>query len=241
MPALGTAREKSLGPVRGDGLEAVKVAVHVLERHDQVTAGISAQGQRPDLLGGEIGVILGGRMCHRPDPCGAGGGLRSGGRGLRLWHAGDGTNRLGSDRGPARPERTVRRRTRRRFGDARVHPEIARHADAIAGPVQGLVTVQPAHAADKIDQPAADPRLVVEPHAGLGTGDHDRQAALAAPAPFMARTQARIAQELDRKLLRPCPQLGIEGLPVPPAHRRPRASGTRAPVGPRAVAVTCRG
>jgi hypothetical protein len=122
-----------------------------------------------------------------------------------------------------------------------VHPEIARHADAITDPVQGFVTVQPTKAADKIDQPAADPCLVVEPHPGLRTGDHDRQTALGAPAPSMACTHTRLAQQLDRKLLRPCPQLGIEGLPVPPAHCGTRASGTRAPAGPKAVAVTCRG
>ncbi len=89
--------------------------------------------------------------------------------------------------------------------------------------------------------PAALSGFVVEPHPRPGTGDHHREAALAPPAPFLARAEAGLAQKLDRKLRHPCPQLGIEGVPVPPAHRRPRGTGPCAPVDPRAAAAMRKG
>ena len=176
-----------------------------------------------------------------PDASGADGSLGGGVRRFRLGGVVCRLDRIIIDCGRAGSDRSVRGRTYDPSGGSRAWPELVRHADAVGGPVQSLAPVQPPDAADEIDQPAAFARLVVEPHAGPGTGDHDREAALAAPAPFPACAEGRLAQQLDHEFRRPRAQLGVEGLPVPPAHRRARPSGTRPPVGPRAVVAVRRG
>ena len=165
-----------------------------------------------------------------PDTSGTDGSLGGGVRRFRLGGVVCRFDRIIIDCGRAGFDRSDCGRTCRPSGGSRAWPELIRHADAVGGPVESLAPVQPPDAADKIDQPAAFARLVVEPHPGPGTGDHDREAALAAPAPFLARAEGRLAQQLDHEFRHPRAQLGIEGLPVPPAHRRPRPIG-RAPAG----------
>ena len=115
------------------------------------------------------------------------------------------------------------------------------HADTIGRPVQRVAAGETEVPANQIDEAAAAARLMVEPHARLGAADHDRKAALAAPAPFMARAEGRLAQQLDHEFRNPGAQLGIEGLPIPRAHRRTRRTRPRAPVGRKAAAAMHRG
>jgi hypothetical protein len=67
MPTLGTARQKPLGSVRGDGLQSVQATVRILQRYDQTISGIAAQTQRCDLFADEIGMVRGSRTGGGPD------------------------------------------------------------------------------------------------------------------------------------------------------------------------------
>ena len=116
-----------------------------------------------------------------------------------------------------------------------------RHADAIADPRGGTVAGATVFARDQVDEPSAVAGFVVEPHAGLRAGDDHGQTALAAPAPFPPGAKTGLAQKLDAKLWHPRAQLGVEGLPVPPAHCRHRGTRPRPPVGPKAAAAVRRG
>lgn len=60
------------------------------------------------------------------------------------------------------------------------------HTDAVGDPVVCIAAGQAKLAANQIDKPATLTGLVVKPHTRLGTTDHDREAALAAPTPFLA-------------------------------------------------------
>jgi hypothetical protein len=75
MPTLCAASEKPFGPVWVNGLEAVKAAVRILQRHDQMTTGIAAQTERHDLFADEIKMIGGSRASGGPGTGGAEGGL----------------------------------------------------------------------------------------------------------------------------------------------------------------------
>jgi len=114
------------------------------------------------------------------------------------------------------------------------------HADPVGDPVVGILARHAEVAADEVREPAAPAFLVVEPHPRPVARDDDRQAALAAPSPFLAVAESRPAQQLDRKLRHPCAQFAIEGPPVPPAHRRPRKACRRALTGRGAATSICR-
>src|SRR5690554_4746076 len=73
-------------------------------------------------------------------------------------------------------------------------------ADTIGRPVQRVAAGETEIPANQIDETTAVAGLMVEPHARLGAADHDREAALAAPAPFLARPKGRLAQKLHRQL-----------------------------------------
>ena len=111
------------------------------------------------------------------------------------------------------------------------------HADPVCDPVVGVLAGHAEVAADQIGKPAAATFLVVEPYAGPFAGHDDGEAALAAPAPFLAGAECRLAQKLDRQFGHPGAQLDIEGPPVPPAHRCPRRTGACKAVGRRAGAA----
>ena len=115
------------------------------------------------------------------------------------------------------------------------------HADTICGPLKRVTAGEAEFPANQIDKSATVARFMVKPHAGLVAGDHHREAALATPAQVLTGAVARLAQQLDDEFRHPGAQLGIEGLPIPPAHRRPRRAYARAPVGPEAAASMHRG
>ena len=74
MALLCAAGEETLGPIGRDGLETVDPAVDVLQRHDKPASCVHAQRERRGLLGDQIGMVVRGRACARPDS----GGSRSG-------------------------------------------------------------------------------------------------------------------------------------------------------------------
>ena len=98
MPPLRAARQKTLGPVRGDGLKAVQMPVDILQRDDEVAARIHAQRERAGLLGGKIRMVVRDRACAVPDP-GSADGRRVCGRDRRAAVRG----RTGSPWGWRRP------------------------------------------------------------------------------------------------------------------------------------------
>ena len=134
-------------------------------------------------------MIGGGRVRRFPEPRGPGGGRGGRGRRLRPGRGFVGRQVPVLGIGAGRRVGDIRRGSLRPIGRPPESPDIRRHPDAIGGPVQRLASAEAAGARDEINQPAAGPRLVVEPHAGPGAGDDNGETALAAPAPFLARAR----------------------------------------------------
>ena len=195
----------------------------------------AARAGRPACAEGRDGRP--GRGAPLPNPRGPGGGRGGGGHCLRLGRGVGGrpARPLGSRAG--RRVRDVRRGALRPIGRLWEPLDIACEPDAIGGPVQSLASAEAARACDQVDHPAACPRLVVEPHAGPGAGDDDRETTFAAPAPFLAGARGGLAQKLGRDLGSPGTKLGVEGLPVAPAHRVPRGTDTPTRDDPRDAAA----
>lgn len=239
MPPLCAASEETLGPIGRDELHAVDPAVDVLQRHDKPAACVHAQRERRGLLGDQIGMAVRGRACAGPDPGGARCGI------VRLgWCRSGMAVRTGLGTCRVRYRRRFTRLVRRHgpwCGGLANWTVTRAHADPVGDPVGRILACQAEIAADEIREPTATPFLVVEPHARPRAADDDREAALAPPAPFLARAKGRLAQKLHRKLRHAGAQLGIEGSPVPPAHRRPRGACACTPVGFGAAAAWHRG
>ena len=236
---LGPTGQEALCPVGRDCLETVDPAVDVLQRHDESVPRVHAQGERRCLLGDQIGIVLRGGTRASPDPgCARGGLVRPGWRSVAIV--------IDARLGTFCARRRCRRGqiVRRHFPGCRTlaHREVTgAHADPVRDPIGRALAGHAEVAADEVGEPAAPAFLVVEPHPRPRAGNDDRKAALAAPAPFLTRSEGRLAQKLHRQLRHAGAQLRIEGSPVPPAHRRPRGTGARTPVGRRAAAVSCRG
>ena len=208
MPPLGAAREIALGTIGGDEFEAVQDAFHILQRHDEPASSIRAKGERHDLLGEKIGMINRSSLRIFPD---AGCPLR-GTFASRLLVA-QVTGRTPGDR----------RRAEKGFGLTRYVRNVSiirqSHTDAAGDPFVGVAPADPQMMCNEIGESTALPHLVIEPEPCPAAGDHQRQAALAAPAPFLRCAKARLPEQFERKLSHPGANLAVECLPVAAAHR----------------------
>ena len=114
-------------------------------------------------------------------------------------------------------------------------PDGRQRADPAVEPLGGAFAIGPELAGDEVAEAAALPALVVVPLADFRARDQDREAAAAAPAPFLPGLHARLAEEVRRELRDARRDLGVEGLPVP---REVLARVARARPAP--VARSCR-
>jgi hypothetical protein len=72
-------------------------------------------------------------------------------------------------------------------------PETPACADPVRDPVVRLAANHAEVSTDEIDKASTLTNLMIEPHASLVARDDDRKTALAAPAPFLAYAEGRIA------------------------------------------------
>jgi len=240
MPPLCATGEVSFFSSRRDRFETVEPAVDILERQKEAAACIDTQRERGNMLGCKIGMVSGCGTSRRPDPsrpsCCAfstrrhsiGSTLR-GCRAFVCFLVGRGLTRnecwshLGLWLSPT---------CSLAFDNA----------DPICDPVGCIGPGYAEVATDQIAEPTARTGLVVEPEARLRTCDDDREAAFSAPAPFMPGPEGGLAQKLDRQLRHARAKLGMESLPIPPAHRHPRDGCTSAIRDRKApVAMLCKG
>jgi len=150
-------------------------------------------------------------MRHRPDSVGAAAAFAAGSLRVRLGHAGAGTNRLGSDKSPARPaQANPPQDAVARLGDCAwcIPGNSPRTPMPITDPVQAFVTVQPAQMRPhKSTQPAA---ILPRDRTNIPPCDRDQTAkacpwcrsAITGPARTLACPEARPQAPAP-----PCPQL----------------------------------